>query len=126
MSDDARQIRELVQSWMAASKAGDLSALLELMTDDVVFMTPGRPPFGKSEFVEMSERTKGASLDGRAEVVEVETFGSRAYTRTRVEVVLTPPGGSPRRMSGYSMGVWRKEADGRWRIARDANLVTPE
>jgi ketosteroid isomerase-like protein len=29
-------------------------------------------------------------------------------------------------MSGYAMSVLRKEADGRWRIARDANLVTPE
>jgi uncharacterized protein (TIGR02246 family) len=126
MSDDERRIRELVQSWMAASKAADLPALLDMMTDDVVFMTPGRPSFGKSEWVEMSERMRGAKLDGRAEVIEVETFGLRAYARIRVEVVLTPPGGSPRRMSGYSMSILRKEADGRWRIARDANLVTPE
>jgi uncharacterized protein (TIGR02246 family) len=111
---------------MAASRAADLPALLDMMTDDVVFMTPGRAPFGKSEWVEMSERMRGATLDGRAEVIEAETFGLRAYSRTRIEVVLTPPGGSPRRMSGYSMSILRKEVDGRWRIARDANLVTPE
>jgi ketosteroid isomerase-like protein len=29
-------------------------------------------------------------------------------------------------MSGYAMSILRKEADGRWRIARDANLVVPE
>jgi ketosteroid isomerase-like protein len=29
-------------------------------------------------------------------------------------------------MSGYTLGVLRKEADGHWRLARDANLVTPE
>jgi ketosteroid isomerase-like protein len=29
---------------------GDVPALLALMTDDVVFVTPGRPPFGKAEF----------------------------------------------------------------------------
>ena len=29
-------------------------------------------------------------------------------------------------MSGYAMSVLRKEADGRSRIARDANLVAPE
>jgi ketosteroid isomerase-like protein len=29
-------------------------------------------------------------------------------------------------MTGYTMGFLRKEADGHWRIARDANLVMPE
>jgi uncharacterized protein (TIGR02246 family) len=50
MTDDVRQIRELIGSWIAASNAGDLPALMDMMTDDVVFMTPGRPPFGKAEF----------------------------------------------------------------------------
>jgi uncharacterized protein (TIGR02246 family) len=48
--DDARQIRELADSWIAASNTGNVSALMDLMTDDVVFMTPGRAPFGKAEF----------------------------------------------------------------------------
>ena len=61
MTDDERQIRNLVESWMAASKAGDLPALLELMTDDVVFMVPGREPFGKAEFAAGSESKRGAS-----------------------------------------------------------------
>ena len=44
MNADERQIRELVQTWMTASKAGDFAAVLDLMTEDVIFMTPGRPP----------------------------------------------------------------------------------
>jgi uncharacterized protein (TIGR02246 family) len=47
MTDDERQIRELVGAWMTASKVGDLPAVLALMTDDVIFMTPGQPPFGE-------------------------------------------------------------------------------
>ena len=46
MTDDERQIRDLVESWMARSGAGDVEGVLALMTDDVIFMTPGRPPFG--------------------------------------------------------------------------------
>ena len=75
MTDDARQIRELVDSWITASKARDLPALIDMMTDDVVFMTPGRPPFGKAEFAADSERMKGAAIDARAEVQEIEVFG---------------------------------------------------
>jgi uncharacterized protein (TIGR02246 family) len=124
--DDVRQIRELIDSWVAASNAGDLPALMDMMTDDVVFMTPGRAPFGKAEFAADIERMKGAAVDARAEVREIEVFGPRAYIRNHVRVELTSPGQTPRRMSGYAMSVLRKDTDGRWRIARDANLVVPE
>ena len=126
MTDDARQIRELVGSWIAASNAHDLPALMNMMTDDVVFMTPGRPPFGKVEFAAESERMNGVAVVARAEVQEVEVFGPRAYIRNHIQVELTSPGLTPKRMSGYAMSVLRKEADGSWRIARDANLVMPE
>ena len=126
MTDDAREIRELIDSWIAASKARDLPALMDMMTDDVVFMTPGRPPFGRAEFAADSERMKGAAIDARAEVQEIEVFGARAYIRNHIQVELTSSGQTPKRMSGYAMSVLRKDPDGRWRIARDANLVMPE
>ena len=126
MTDDKGQIRELVDSWIAASKAHDLPALMGMMTDDVIFMTPGRPPFGKAEFAADSERMKGAAIDARAAVQEIEVFGPWAYIRNHIQAELTFTGQAPRRMSGYAMTVLREEADGRWRIARDANLVTPE
>ena len=124
--NDERQIRQLVDSWIAASKAHDLPALMGMMTDDVVFMTPGRAPFGKAEFAADSEHVKGVAIEARAEVQEIEVFGPRAYIRNHVRVELTSPGQAPKRVSGYAMSVLRKEADGRWRIARDANLVMPE
>ena len=103
--DDARQIRLLVDSWIAASKAHDLRALMDMMTDDVVFMTPGRAPFGKAEFAADVERMKGVAIDARAEVQEIEVFGPRAYVRNHVRVELTSPGQAPKRMSGYAMSV---------------------
>ena len=84
MTDDERQIRELVGSWIAASKAGDLPSLLALMTDDVIFMTPGRPPFGKAEFAADAESAKGMTVDARAEIQEMEVIGARAFVRSRI------------------------------------------
>ena len=88
----AHEIRELVNSWIAASKAGDLPALMDMMTDDVVFMTSGRPPFGKAEFAADSERMKGAAIDARADVQEIEVFGPRAFIRNHIQAELTFPG----------------------------------
>jgi ketosteroid isomerase-like protein len=40
---------------------------------------------------------------------------------------MTPPGqDAPVRRSGYTLTVLRKEADGQWRLARDANLLAAE
>jgi uncharacterized protein (TIGR02246 family) len=126
MTDDERQIRELVEAWMTSSKTGDLPAVLALMTDDMMFMTPGRPPFGKNEFAANSEQMRDMTMDGRCEVQEVEVFGNRAYVRNHIQITLTKDGQPPMRLSGYTLGILRKEADGRWRLARDANLVMPE
>jgi ketosteroid isomerase-like protein len=40
---------------------------------------------------------------------------------------MTPSGGgTPMRRSGYTLTILRKEPDGRWVLARDANLLTPD
>jgi uncharacterized protein (TIGR02246 family) len=124
--EDTRQIRKLIDAWIAASNARNLPALMDMMTDDVVFMTPGRAPFGKAEFAADVERMKGVAIDARAKVQEIEVSGALAYIRNHIRVELTSPGQAPKRMSGYAMSVLRKDDDGRWRIARDANLVRPE
>ena len=124
MSDDERAIRELVETWMSASKAGDTAAVLELMTDDVLFMTPGREPFGKAEFAAQAQQLKDANLDGQGEVQEIEVAGDWAWIRNRIEVAMTPPGGETTHRSGYTLTILKKDGDGRWRLFRDANLVT--
>jgi uncharacterized protein (TIGR02246 family) len=58
MQNDEQTIRELVDTWMAASKSGDLATVLSLMSDDVVFMVPGKEPFGKDAFAATSEEMK--------------------------------------------------------------------
>jgi uncharacterized protein (TIGR02246 family) len=55
MTDDERAIRELVATWMEASANGDVDTVLSLMADDVIFMVPGREPFGKDIFRAASE-----------------------------------------------------------------------
>jgi uncharacterized protein (TIGR02246 family) len=124
MNDDERAIRELVETWMAASKAGDTAAVLELMTDDVLFMVCGREPFGKEEFRANSESMRGLKMDGRAEIQEIEVLGDRAWIRNHIDLTLTPPEGEPLQRSGYTLTVLRKGDDGRWRLFRDANLVS--
>jgi len=125
MSEDERAIREVVETWMDATRRDDIDMVLDLMTDDVLFMTPGREPFGKAEFKANSEALSDARVDGRAEVREVEVLGDRAWIRNHLEVTMTPPGGTkPVRRSGYTLTILKRCADERWRLFRDANLVS--
>lgn len=124
MTDDERAIRELIERWMDASRRGDTASVLELMTDDVVFMTPGREPFGKEQFRATSDAMRDVEIDGRAEIREIEVIGDRAWIRNRIDLTLMPAGGEPLRRSGYTLTILKKGEDGRWRLFRDANLVT--
>ena len=126
MTDDERAIRALIDTWMEASKAGDLKTVLSLMTDDVVFMVPGKEPFGKAEFAATSEGMKNVRVEGQSEIKELKVLGDWAYMRNHLRITVTPPNGQPMRRSGYTLTIVRKEPDGRWRLARDANLLTAE
>jgi uncharacterized protein (TIGR02246 family) len=124
MTDDESAIRELVEMWMDASRHGDLETVLGLMTDDIVFMTPGREPFGKAEFRAQSEAMSGVEMEGRAEVREIRVLGDWAWVRNHIDLTVTPRGGEPAHRSGYTLSILQKGGDGKWRLARDANLVS--
>jgi uncharacterized protein (TIGR02246 family) len=126
MTEDERAIRALIEGWMAATKSGDVQTVLGLMTEDAVFMVPGGEPFGREAFAAASQGMQGARIDGNAEVVELQVIGEWAFARTRIAVAMTLPGKPPMRRSGYTLTVFRKEADGRWRLTRDANLLAEE
>jgi uncharacterized protein (TIGR02246 family) len=126
MMDDERAIRSLIDTWMEASKAGDLNTVLSLMTDDVVFMVPGKEPFGKAEFAATSEGMKNVRIEGTSEIKELKLLGNWAYLRNHLKITVTPANGQPMRRSGYTLTIVRKEPNGRWRLARDANLLTAD
>ena len=121
--DDESAIRGVVDRWMEASRSGDTAAVLDLMADDVIFMTRRGEPFGKEEFRTRSESLKGTEIDGQAETLEIEVLGDRAWIRNHLDMTMTPPDGTKVHRSGYTLTILEKGADGRWRLKRDANLV---
>jgi uncharacterized protein (TIGR02246 family) len=125
MSTDEAAIRQLIATWLDATQRGDTATVLSLMTDDVVFLVAGQPPFGKEAFAAASQAMSGVSFAGTSEIEELEIHGDWAWLRNRLRVVITPPGGQPVARSGYTLTILRKQA-GHWLLARDANLLTAE
>ena len=127
MSPDERAIRDVIASWLTASAAGDSETVLSLMSDDVVFLVAGREPFGKQQFVASQSALTSHRIEARSDVREVVVSGDLAYARAQLSVTMTPiAGGAPVRRSGPTLSIFRRLADGRWVLARDANLLTVE
>ena len=124
MQNDEQAIRDIVTRWIDATKAGDLPTVLTLMADDVLFMVPGREPFGKDAFIAGSKQMKDMRIDGTSDIQEIKVLGDWAWLRNRLQITVTPPGGNPILRSGYTLTVLRKQPTGRWVVYRDANLVS--
>ncbi len=127
MNDSEQAIRQWLEKWLRASAKGDHKTMAAMLTEDVVFLVPGQPPFGKKEFTAAWEGPmRGAKVECRADLLECIVSGEMACTRTRLAVNINTADGSVSRARGYTMSLFRKQHDGRWLLARDANLLTPE
>ena len=129
MQSDEQEIRQLVATWMAATKAGDIETVLSLMADDVVFLLAGRPPMiGKSAFAAAAQAQANQGplqFDGTSEIQEINVWGEWAFMWARLTVVVTPPGGAPpMTRAGHTLSILKKQ-NGKWVLARDANMLTP-
>jgi len=128
MSDDEQAIRELVARWRSATAAGDVEVVLGLMTEDAVFLTAGRPPMRGRQAFEPGLRAllRSHRIESHGEVQEVFVSGDLACCWTELEVAMIPlAGGETIKRAGSALSIMRKQPDGAWRLARDANLMPP-
>ena len=124
MTEDERAIRNMIDTWMVATRNGDIETVLSLMADDVIFMVPGQKPFGKEAFAAASRAMTNVRFEGHAHIEELNVLGNWAYLRNYIEMTITSEQGAPVHRAGYTLTILRKQEDGQWVLARDANLVT--
>jgi uncharacterized protein (TIGR02246 family) len=125
VNPDEQQIRALIDTWCAASADGDLVAQRNLMTDDVVFLSAGELPMRREDFaVRFKSMISAVRIEFRSDVQEITVSGDLAVCWNLFEVNITPiAGGSTIKRAGNTLTVFRRGADGQWRIWRDANLM---
>jgi uncharacterized protein (TIGR02246 family) len=127
MGPDERRVREVHSTWIGAVNAGDLTRLLTLMADDVVFLNPGQAPFGRDGFsAHFSAALRQNQIRCNSELEDVVVVGEVAYTWSRDTLSVTRrAGGEPTQLAGHRITVYRKQPDDRWLLARDAHTLSP-
>jgi uncharacterized protein (TIGR02246 family) len=125
MSEDELAIRSVVAAWMEATRRGDIQTVLDLMTEDALFLVPGKPPMTKAQFEAASraQATAKLSFEGVSNVLEIRSEGSLAYMMSHLTVTARPGDGSePSKRAGHTLTIFRN-VGGRWLLCRDANLL---
>lgn len=127
--NDELAIRRVIAAWLEATRAGDVDRVLPLMTPDVVFLVAGQPPMHGRDGFAAGMRTLLAThrIESDSTVDEVEVCGDLAWCRTTLEVRLLPlaEGGKALRRAGHTLSIFRRNGNGAWQLARDANLLVP-
>ena len=102
---------------------------MSLMSDDAVFLVPGRPVMRKSDFAAAASAQAGGAgpqFDGTSEIQEIQIHGDWAFMWAKLKVKMTMPGSSKSTSrSGHTLTILKKQ-DGRWVLARDANMLAPD
>jgi len=126
MTEDEIAIRSTVASWIDATRRRDIDGVLDLMTDDALFLVPGHPPMDKAAFeaASRSQSASGMKIDAVSDIREVKVEGNLGYIWSHLAVTVTmPKSAEPATRAGYTLTIFRK-VGGRWLLCRDANLLT--
>ncbi|WP_434131847.1 YybH family protein [Methylocaldum sp. GT1BB] len=126
MTRDEQSIRELITTWHRATASGQVSEILPLMSEDVVFLVAGQAPMCGRQAFEQGFRNvlQTHRLHVEGEIREIEISENWVYCWSCLSVTVTPRnGGVPVQRTGDTLTILRKGADGAWRVFRDANLL---
>ena len=126
MNDDENAIRTVIETWLRATREGDVETVLSLMAPDVVFLTAGQPPMvGRDAFERGMRQWMGEqSIESTSLIEEIVVSGDMAYCRTHLTItIMSRQGKAPVQRSGPTLSILRKGADGKWLLTRDANML---
>lgn len=126
MLQDEQAIRDMIALWHSATARGDVDTVLTLMDENAVFLVPGQPPMrGRDGFERgLRDLLKTHRIESSSEIQEVEVSGTWAYCWSQLTVkVITLADNSATTRQGNALSILHKQADGHWRLVRDANML---
>jgi uncharacterized protein (TIGR02246 family) len=121
---DEATIRAADADWAKAAAAKDLDKCMSYYQDDAVFFSSGSPAvLGKDNIRNVIQRMLSAPMQLTINVagVDVSRSGDLAVDRGTVEAAVTSKKGKTTTQTSEYVLVWKKQADGSWKIAADTS-----
>lgn len=126
---DEAALRALIKDWAAAARAKDAAKFVAVYADDAVVMMAGAPDIrglaAIREGIPAMMQDPAFALSFEADTVEVARSGDLAYETGSYSMTMTGPDKKPATEKGRYVVVWRKGADGAWKVVVDAPVSDP-
>ena len=122
ITPDASGVRAAITGLREAVNAGDTTAFFQLTADDFEVFPPGSEPLKGPAARELFRGLFAESFPSLApfSAEEIEVAGNLAMQRYSFALTLRPKsGGAATTESGSGLHIWRRDAEGRWRLAKD-------
>lgn len=121
-TSDESAIRELDAQWSKTAAANDLEGTVSYYSDDATLLPPNAPVVtGKPAIRALwaSMLVPGGSISWEAKKVDVANSGELAYLTGVYAVTAKDAQGRTLTDHGKEVEVWKKQADGNWKVAAD-------
>ena len=122
LAEDEAAIRTIDSAIVAAGNAHDIDAFLEILADDARMLPPGAPPVvGKAAIrdVVIAMMSPEFAVAHHLEEIAVSKGGDLAYVSYSYELTYMGPQGTPVTETGKDISIYKKVADGSWKLAID-------
>lgn len=126
---DEAAIHAKVKAWSAAAQAKDAAKFVSVYADDAVVMMEAAPDIRGTaairEGIAGMMQDPNFALAFEADKVVVARSGDLAYETGTYSMTMSGPDKKPAPVKGHYVVVWRKQADGVWKVAIDAPISDP-
>jgi ketosteroid isomerase-like protein len=118
---DEAAIRAADAAWSQAAKSAD--GMLPFYADDATILAPNAPMASdgdsRRKAITALFAMPGAALSWQATKVEVARSGDIGYSLGTYEMTMNDASGTPVSDRGKYTTIWRKQADGTWKVVVD-------
>jgi len=123
---DRNAIRQAVSDFVNNAKAQPRNdkASAAFYEENAIMVPPNHPDIRGRAAIEAFLASFPPFSDYRLETLEIDGQGDLAYERGTNSMTLTPPGGAPAEWRSKYLVIYRKQADGSWKVSRE--IFTPD
>ena len=116
-------LRDLDAQWSAAAAAKDLEKTISFYSENALVLPTNAPAATTKDTIRNTWKdllaSPGVAISWKTAKVEVARSGDIAYTTGTYELTMNDASGKPINDSGKYVEVWKKQTDGKWKVAVD-------
>jgi len=117
--EDRSAISNLEKTYLESILSKDETGLRTVLADDAITMPPNAPANVGIEAIINGVKESPALKEASTEYDEIEGIGELAYARGTFAVIVQVNDTTELPVNGKFMEVWKKQADGSWKLSRD-------